>query len=96
MSMNGFFASAITGLFPKASELKEDWTEKTVKFNADENFTGSCTLDMEAIENLADLLDVYAVDIQVTAKPDSRYQSEGGPGVIIEISVSDVTFPERP
>ena len=89
--MAGYWDKVVTGIFPVAQQLKEDWAARTVQFEMNE-VTGGPTFTFEQLRNLSQRLGT--TQIVISTRPDIRYVNDGGGGVYVVITLNSVKFPE--
>ncbi len=89
----GYFDKAIKRVFKDASEVREDWPNKQVTFQL---FSANSSIRFKYPS--AELLKVFGdnVTLNFEARGDSRYQDQGDVGVVLEVTLHGVTFPEGP
>ena len=89
--MEGYFARKLESIFPHAQNLKEDWTNRSLKFETNSGASGP------QLARMATLLGVTIGDLSVTASGFSTsYGQENVTIVALEFTVSNVRFPAPP
>lgn len=90
-----YFGAAVKRLWEYASDVKEDWGQRTVSFRTSNRLKGpALNLDTETREKIAEIFGT--LDIQVVAHGRAGYDERDAPSGEIEVTLMNVNFPARP